>query len=254
MNNLFAKYDWGNKSGWNKIKTEKIPLPVKNGEIDFDFMESFVSELEAERIEQLEAYLLATGLKDYHLTSEEIAILDRFQRGEVEWKEFELQELFESMNWNVDIQKEHINDLGEWVITSWLTNNGILWKTDITARIFNKNTITIDMFGNTFYRQFCYKMVTHARVFSLAPQFVMDKNIGLFITSLFMSFKTKFHYSNMCSWNKVKTEKIPLPIKNGEIDFDFMESFARIMEKQTIAGVVEYSDEKIRLTKQIVAQ
>jgi hypothetical protein len=34
-------------------------------------MESFIAELEAERIAELEAYLLATGLKDYTLTAKE---------------------------------------------------------------------------------------------------------------------------------------------------------------------------------------
>lgn len=34
-------------------------------------MESFIAELEAERIAELEAYLLATGLTDYILTAEE---------------------------------------------------------------------------------------------------------------------------------------------------------------------------------------
>ena len=78
-----------------------------------------------------------------------------------------MQELFESSNGDFDIQKTHINDLGDYVITAGLSNNGILGKTDIKAKIFNANTITIDMFGNAFYRQFRYKMVTHARVFSL---------------------------------------------------------------------------------------
>ncbi len=49
---------------WAKIKKEKIQLPTKNGEIDFEFMEKFIAELEAERLAELEAYLTATGLKD----------------------------------------------------------------------------------------------------------------------------------------------------------------------------------------------
>jgi len=34
-------------------------------------MEKYIKALEAERLEELEAYLLATGLKDYHLTEKE---------------------------------------------------------------------------------------------------------------------------------------------------------------------------------------
>ena len=50
----------------------EVDLPLdKNGEISFDFMEKYIKALEAERLEELEAYLLATGLKDYHLTEKE---------------------------------------------------------------------------------------------------------------------------------------------------------------------------------------
>ena len=53
----------------------------------------------------------------------------------VEWGEFKLGDLFESSNGNFDIQKEHINNKGDIVITAGLTNNGILGKTDIEAKI-----------------------------------------------------------------------------------------------------------------------
>ena len=57
-------------------------LPITtSGEIDFEFMESFIAELEAERIAELEAYLLATGLTDYILTAEEKAVLQAFRDG-----------------------------------------------------------------------------------------------------------------------------------------------------------------------------
>ena len=58
-------------------------LPVKDGIIDYAFMERFIAELEAERVKELEAehvreleaYLEATGLKDYILTPAERNVL-----------------------------------------------------------------------------------------------------------------------------------------------------------------------------------
>ena len=32
LNKIYQKYNWGNKSGWAKIKQEKISLPVKKTE------------------------------------------------------------------------------------------------------------------------------------------------------------------------------------------------------------------------------
>ena len=42
---IFGNYDWTNKAGWEKIKSDTIQLPTKNGKIDFEFMESFIAEL-----------------------------------------------------------------------------------------------------------------------------------------------------------------------------------------------------------------
>ena len=70
--------------------------------------------------------------------------------GTVKWGEYKLGELFESSNGDYDIQKEHINGLGEYVITSGLANNGILGKTDVAAKVFQAGTITVDMFGASF--------------------------------------------------------------------------------------------------------
>ncbi len=158
----------------------------------------------------------------------------------VEWGEFKLGDLFESSNGNFDIQKEHINNKGDIVITAGLTNNGILGKTDIEAKLFDARTITVDMFGCAFYRQFKYKMVTHARVFSLKPKFEISDNQGLFISNSCHFFKARFGYENMCSWAKVKEEKIHLPVRNGEIDFVFMENFIAEMEAERLAEMEAY--------------
>ena len=60
-------------------------------------MESFIAELEAQRIAELEAqriaeleaYLLATGLKDYTLTAEE----ENFFSEKKQWTDWQMQRL-----------------------------------------------------------------------------------------------------------------------------------------------------------------
>ena len=66
------RFDWSNKAGWERIKNEKIELPFLKDKINFSYMEKF--------IEELEAYLMATGLKDYKLTKEDQKILDDFEK------------------------------------------------------------------------------------------------------------------------------------------------------------------------------
>ena len=62
------KYDYGNKFNRVAMNKTKIQLPTKNGKIDFDFIESFIAEIENERILKLENYVSEIGLSDYKLT------------------------------------------------------------------------------------------------------------------------------------------------------------------------------------------
>ncbi|EJB57668.1 restriction endonuclease subunit S [Helicobacter pylori] len=164
------------------------------------------------------------------------------QLNAIKWGEFKLGDLFEASNGDFDIQKRHINHKGEFVITAGLSNNGVLGQSDIKAKVFESHTITIDMFGCAFYRSFPYKMVTHARVFSLKPKFEINHKIGLFLSTLFFGYPKKFGYENMCSWVKIKNDKVILPLKPTaktqtlkDIDFTFMEKFIAELEQCRLA-------------------
>lgn len=160
--------------------------------------------------------------------------------------------MFVSSNGDFDIQKTHINGKGNYVITAGLTDNGILGKTNIPAKIFDSKTITVDMFGCAFYRQFEYKMVTHARVFSLKTLFEVSDNQGIYLACSLGFLRFLFGYENMCSWEKIKNFKIQLPLKEKSldfsnpcdniknIDFDFMESFIRELEEERIRELNAY--------------
>ncbi|GAA9459332.1 restriction endonuclease subunit S [Helicobacter pylori] len=169
------------------------------------------------------------------------------QLNAIKWGEFKLGDLFEASNGDFDIQKRHINHKGEFVITAGLSNNGVLGQSDIKAKVFESHTITIDMFGCAFYRSFPYKMVTHARVFSLKPKFEINHKIGLFLSTLFFGYPKKFGYENMCSWAKIKNDKVILPLKPtantqtlDDIDFHFMEKFIAELEQCRLAELEAY--------------
>ncbi|MGN8450109.1 restriction endonuclease subunit S [Helicobacter pylori] len=169
------------------------------------------------------------------------------QLNAIKWGEFKLGDLFEASNGDFDIQKRHINHKGEFVITAGLSNNGVLGQSDIKAKVFESHSITIDMFGCAFYRSFPYKMVTHARVFSLKPKFEINHKIGLFLSTLFFDYPKKFGYENMCSWAKIKNDKVILPLKPtantqtlDDIDFHFMEKFIAELEQCRLAELQAY--------------
>ena len=226
-----------------------------------------ISELEQERISELEQYLIATGLNDYELTDEDKKILaTKLTDGGAlqsstsvngclkEVRSFKLDEIFFAESGDFDIKKEHINGLGIDVVTAGETNNGILGKSNIEAKIIDGNTITIDMFGKCTYRANHYKMVTHARVFSLKCLFDnFNEMSGLYIATVMQKLVNGFSYSNMCSWTKIKNSSINLPVKeSGEIDWEYMEKYIKATEKVVIRDVVDWKDKMIEKTKEVV--
>lgn len=259
INKTLNNYTWGVTSDVEFIKNISFIMPFKNKKIDYGFIESYINEIEKEHIEaleqerqnQLNTYLSITELKNYELTDDEENLLNNSKY--IKYKDFELQELFISETGDVDLQQKDINNKGYYFINSGVENCGIKGKTDKQAKIFDENTITIDFWGNAYYRNFKYKMATHNHVFSLFGDIIKNEKVGLYIVSKMFYIKKYFSYNNMGTWNKMKNLTISLPINNLEkIDYDYMEKYITIIEKIIIKEKILYKDKIIAYTKQAI--
>lgn len=82
---------------------------------------------------------------------------------------------------------------------------------------------------------------------------VTERLLYFFSTAIKKSIKLKFGYENKASWSKVQYELIFLPITiDNDIDYDYMESLIRGIEKIVIKDVVKWTDKKISTTKKVV--
>ena len=89
----FSSFSWGTSSySVDVIENQIIKLPTKNSQIDFDFMEDFIAELEAESIVKLAAYLKKNELDDYTLSNEEEQAIENYKY--VVWNSYNLEKLF----------------------------------------------------------------------------------------------------------------------------------------------------------------
>ena len=158
---------------------------------------------------------------------------------EKKYKEFRIGELFSSLTGDTDLKKEDLTPEGIPLITSGLENSGVAGLTNKKAKIIPKNTITVDMFGNVYYRDFQYKLVTHARVFALIPLFEeINEKIGLYFVASLKYLSKLFNYNNMCSFAKIKGETISLPLVDGssdQIDFEYMAERISELEAERIS-------------------
>ena len=156
------------------------------------------------------------------------------------YKDFKIEDLFSAQTGDTDLQQKDINGRGTLFVNSGVEGLGIKGKTDREAKVFDSNTITIDFWGNAYYRDFEYKMATHNHVFSLSGDVIKNRNIGLYLVSTMSYMRKLFSYNNMGTWSKIKEQYIHLPItKKGNIDFVYMESRIREMEESRIREMEE---------------
>ena len=236
----------------NVFRNTKISLPVKKDrEIDFAFMENFISQLEACHLSQLEAYLLVTGLKNYTLTPAEEQALTDFQNGKVKWGEFNLENLYGKSTRGKRLKSaDRINgDLP--FVTAGEAETGISAFIGNDVEIFAANTTTIDMFGSAKYRNYEYGGDDHIAVVHTEK---INKYAAIFVTTAIhkSSYTGKFSYSRNFYAKDADELNIYLPTTNNIPDYSMMAILISAVQKLVIKDVVEYADRKIEATKKII--
>ena len=255
MNKSFSSFTWGSSSySVQIIQNQKIQLPTKNGKIDYEFMESFIAELEAQRIAELEAFLLASGLKDYNLTSEEQKVLEDFENGKIVFKEFTFTNIFNKILQGRRLKKEDQITGDIPFVMAGTTNTGIAKYISNPVASFPKNSITIDIFGNTFYRNYNFGAGDDTGVYWDNEKNYSEKTM-LFLTSTMSKLvQGKFDFGNKLRSSQSLDFKIQLPIHNNKPYYELIETFITAIQKLVIKDVVLYADRKIETTKNVVSK
>lgn len=228
-----------------------ISLPItSSGEIDFDFMESFIRELEEERIRELAAYLKVSGLDNFQLSICESEALAHFE--ELEWKEFSFKEIFNKIEQGRRLKKDDQLPGNIPFVMSGVTNTGVVGYVSNPVASFPANSITVDIFGNSFYRNYSFGAGDDTGVYwSTEKQY--SKLAMLFFTSAMRkALFGKFSYGKKLRSSQSLDVKMWLPVKNGVPDYAAMETFISAVQKLVIKDVVLYADKKIAAAKEAV--
>ena len=269
MNIAFSKFSWGSsRFNVDVLKEQVIMLPTKCDSIDFEFMESFIEELEAERIEELEAerieeleaerieeleaYLSVSGLKDTQLTADELSAVNDLISKNIEFKPFCYDVIFDKIVQGRRLKKDDqiAGDIP--FVMAGVTNTGVVGYISNPVASFPKNSITIDIFGNAFYRNYDFGAGDDTGVY-WSEKSDYSKEIMLFLTcSMGKSIENKFSYGKKLRSSQSFKFKMQLPVKNEQPDYELMSTLISAIQKLVIADVVKFSDEKIKATKQVV--
>lgn len=252
--------DIGYARHWKFAKETKILLPMKNGKIDFDFMDSFIAELEAERIAELEAYLKVSGLDNYELSDEELKALRDYDS--MEWREYRIGSLFSRISTKKlpykakNLPTEALDDYELPCLTSSFRNQGLNYYVPREGATILKDVISIPSNSDVYRAYFqsreftvlsdayAIKWTDEDRNLSNYQYLFMVRAINKVTDLPIYSYKMK-----LGGWNVVKDKKILLPVIDDEIAFNFMEDYARAISKLAIKDVVQYTNERIETTK-----
>ena len=252
------KYDYGNKFNREAMNKTIIQLPVKNGKIDFEFMESFIAELEEERIKKLEDYLVVNGYNNYILTDKEKEVLEAFRNNEnsrggvvdnqlvtkLQWKRFNLEKLYGKATRGKRLKSDDRISGDLPFVTAGETDEGVSAFIGNNVTIFSENTTTIDMFGSAKYRNYKYGGDDHVAVVHTEN---LPKLASIFVTTSIhkTSYNGQFNYGRNFYAKDADELNISLPAVNNQPNYELMEILISAIQKLVLKDVVLYVNNKI---------
>lgn len=209
------KYSYGRLMSKEKTRDSIIKLPVQHnpdGTPVIDAEKTYSDEGYVPDWQFMEDYI--KSLHSEPITTTRGGAVGSPSLGVDKWEEFKLSDIFVADTGNTDITQELLTDDGEIVVSAGEGNTGVIGRCSVEAKIFPQNTITLDMFGFAFPRPYEYKMVTHARIFSLSvKKHIMSHKQSIFMATMLNNSGYKYAYGRMCSWERVKNDTISLPIQ-----------------------------------------
>lgn len=253
MTKSFSNFSWGSTSfSVDTISDQQVSLPITpENKIDFDFMEAFIRELEEERIRELAAYLKVSGFDNYKLSKCESEALAHFN--ELKWKEFSYSEIFNHIKQGRRLKKGDQKPGKIPFVMAGTTNTGIVGYISNPIATFPKNSITIDIFGNTFYRNYDFGAGDDTGVYWNDDKNYSSEQMLYFSSCMEKSIRGKFSFGKKLRSSQSFNFRIFLPVNSDDSpDYTFMETFISAVQKLVIKDVVLYADKKIAATKQAV--
>lgn len=236
------------------IKHHKIYLPLKNGNIDFDFMELLISKLEEERISELEAYLQITGLDNYELTNEEQKAIDEYE--DLEFDKFDITKIFNIKNTKNILSRDIKENSGNIPYLCASSENNsvssyINYKKELQDEgnciFIGGKTFVVSYQENDFYSNDSHNLALYLK------DYKRDKCTQLFLaTCVEKSLSYKYSWGNSVSGAKIKKDLIALPVKNKKINYTDMSLLISAIQKIVIKDVVLYKNKKIELAKRFL--
>lgn len=229
------KYGYGYKMGTGRLKRQKILLPInENGNPDYVFMENYMRKKETELITKYQKYISS---KIKHLEKE----LDK----EVEWKTFEVGNLFKIENCKCskvsELEKGKVPYVG-----ATNRNNGVLdFVNDRNDLMTKGNCIAFicDGEGSVGYSIYKAEDFIGSTTVKVGRHPRLNRYNGFFITTVADTVRSKYNFGFKRNTFHLKKERLLLPAnEKGNPDFEYMENYIKRIEQEKLLNYLKYKE------------
>lgn len=254
---ITKKFSYNEKATKIALKNTYIQLPINDDEeIDYKYMERYISELEEERISELDSYLKVSHLENYTLTESESNTLQQYRDNKVIYADFRIGDLFDihpTKSYGVTNRTLFKTNGKTPVVVNSSIGNGIggyvdLKPTEKGNMITYSDTTTSE---GIFYQPNDFIGYSHIQGLYPLNDVEWSENALLYFLALFKKQSLgRFDYATKFNRKIAVDMIVELPVtKKGDIDFTFMENFVQVQKKLAIKDVVDWKDKIITATK-----
>ena len=226
------KYGYGYKMGTGRLKRQKIMLPVFDGEINYEYMENFIKNIEKKQIKNVLKYL-----------DEYIYIYIMYNHFDnADWKEFFLDEIC-NINSGVRLTKANMNEGKTPFIGATDSNNGITNFVSNTNNSLDKNVLGVNYNGSVvenFYHPYECIFSDDVKRISFKDYEGQNKYCYLFLKQMILKQKEKYRYAYKFNGDRMARQKIMMPVdEESKINYSNIEKYMRVKELKNIISILK---------------
>ena len=239
-----SKFLYAYKFNENRMRAQNIILPVTpKGEIDYNFMESYIKELEDHKIKEYREF--ATKRLSECLETSQGKVKPKMEKLEdKEWKAFSITNLFMFKKGN----QNNMNVLEEGkvpLISAKKINNGLkAFVSQNSKKHFEGNCISLNNDGDggaglAYYQPAFMAVDSHVTI--LYHKQVLNKFQLIFLSKIISQQADRFGHAHSITQSRLSSYQLILPVDSaGKPDYAYMESYIKNLMAQKYAEYLEF--------------
>lgn len=260
---IAGKYNYGIKFNRRIAKEVLIRLPVTSKKrLDLEYMKKYSKEIMNVCLLRIKAehdFKLREYMRILSFDSIEESLLNEADYEVLkEWKSsksaiYKLEDLFDKIDRGMRIKSSDRKQGDLPFITAGLINMGLSSYIDkSTCRIFPENSLTIDMFGSTFYRGYNFGADDHVTVLTNSKHRFNKECLQYLQVIIEKRLVGKFSYSRNFYPKNAKDLTIFLPERASDVDITLMQNYIKVIGKIVIGKIISEFKEKEKILLEVI--